>query len=203
MKTKTQSRPQTSTAIAFVAEAFATITSTVKGVHAIKDTRRRRCTHNPPPWRPETPRNHHMTKVVSVASLRCLSRPPTIEAPKTAASNPPPSPENRHQCTSRTEALCQETPPSPSQTHIASQPEGCQICLLNDQRSACTKGRGELDSHHGDHQSPDPTTTDAGIANHRPGAMPQIRSATDAGPTSPPLQSSIGPTKADTNTSRS
>jgi hypothetical protein len=203
MKTKTQSRPQTSTAIAFVAEAFATITSTVKGVHAIKDTRRRRCTHNPPPWRPETPRNHHMTKVVSVASLRCLSRPPTIEAPKTAASNPPPR--------QRIDTNARRGPKHYARKHhrhrrrltLHHNRRGCQICLLNDQRSACTKGRGELDSHHGDHQSPDPTTTDAGIANHRPGAMPQIRSATDAGPTSPSLQSSTGPTKADTNTSRS
>jgi hypothetical protein len=43
----------------------------------------------PPSWRPETPRDRHTTKVVSVTGPRCLSGPPTIEAPNAAAPKGP------------------------------------------------------------------------------------------------------------------
>jgi hypothetical protein len=85
MKTKAQHRPQTRPALAATAKAFYNHLphrppkkSMPKGIH------HHRCTPYlyalPPCWL-ETPRDHHMTKVVSVTGLRCPLGPPTLVAP--------------------------------------------------------------------------------------------------------------------------
>jgi hypothetical protein len=104
MKTKAQPIPETSTGIAAIAKAFRNHHADYQRYPCQKGTRHCRCAprlHRPPPWRPETPRECHTTKEVSIAGLRCPTGPPTIEAPNTAAPKEPCAPHQRNDTNAR------------------------------------------------------------------------------------------------------
>jgi hypothetical protein len=150
MKTNAQPRTETSTTIAVVVEAFCNHHADRQRCPCQKGTRRHRCTpclHRPPPWRPETPRDRHTTKVVFVTGLQCLTGPPptttNIEAANTPAPKDPCAPASETMpihIKDRSTPLGNATDTAADSRCITTR--GCQICLLiNDRRSVCTKGR--------------------------------------------------------------
>jgi hypothetical protein len=99
----------------------------------------------PPPWRLETPRDCYTTKVVSIVGPRCPSGPHTIEAPNTAAPKGLCTPRRRIDT-----SACRRSNHSIRKHHHHRHRltsllhwEGCQICLLNDRTSVCTKEEGD------------------------------------------------------------
>jgi hypothetical protein len=75
--------------------------------------------------------------------------------------------------------------------------EGCQICLLNDRMSACTKEGIRQPPNQPARRPPVVRSNNHRHRDDKPKAMPQIRSAVGAGLTLPSLQSSTTPTYSD------
>jgi hypothetical protein len=92
-----------------------------------------------------------------------------------------PPPERRHQSTPKAEALRHGTPsppPPPPQTHVASPPGGLPDLPAKRPKECLLQGREGFNNHkthcHDDHQPPDPTATDAGMANQRRDHAPNL-----------------------------
>jgi hypothetical protein len=180
MKTKAQPIPETSTGIAAIAKAFRNHHADYQRYPCQKGTRHCRCAprlHRPPPWRPETPRECHTTKVVSIAGPRYPTGPPTIEAPNTAAPKEPCAPTREMtpmHAKDRSTPLGDATTTAADSHRIAT--KGLPDLPAKRSKKRLHQGRGEINyhqtSHHHDHQPLGSTTTDAGMVNQRPGAKP-------------------------------
>jgi hypothetical protein len=133
----------------------------------------------PPPWR---------SKHRGTATRPRWSTPPV----HSARSDPSPwrlpiQPHQRglaptaRETTPKAEALRHGTPsppPPPPQTHVASPPGGLPDLPAKRPKECLLQGREGFNNHkthcHDDHQPPDPTATDAGMANQRRDHAPNL-----------------------------